>query len=145
MMKRMVSALALGIMLVVGGSNVYAAEEIVNLEKFVEVDEQSCAGKERVSWGKGELYVNTSESTPYGYAVTKTHSGFAYELTAQVALIDNDGYSDASVVTTAYNSSYTSSALLKSRTKKCEFIGYHSIKDTNVSNKQTCSTYYKVN
>lgn len=83
----------------------------------------------RASYGEGILHCQDPLfSKPSGYAETKTYSGVAYCLTAQVQLIDADSITYLSDNATVNNASTVSSATLLSPTKMCSFHGNHSIK-----------------
>lgn len=140
-------------MVVLAGTNCYAAEieksEVtakdvtINREsEYPIVDTVAINdGKMRASWGQGILHCqNPLLSKPSGYAETKTYSGTAYYMTAQVQLIDGDSITYLSDTAKLYNVSTVSSATLLSPTNVCSFHGIHTIKDTSSSSVQSANT-----
>lgn len=106
------------------------------------VDRQTTTYKgARLSWGEGILHAdNPLTGKPRAYAETKTFSGTANSMYAQVGLVDGDGISYTSSKQTAEKVSSVTSATLLSPTEKCDFIGYHGIQDTETSGWQVATT-----
>lgn len=140
-------------MIVLAGTNCYAAEieksevtaKDITISREAEypiVDRVGINdGKMRASYGEGILHCQDPLfSKPSGYAETKTYSGVAYCLTAQVQLIDADSITYLSDNATVNNASTVSSATLLSPTKMCSFHGNHSIKNTTNSSVQYANT-----
>lgn len=114
-----------------------AADEI-----YPAVDTKSITdGYSRASWGEGVLHcTDPLFDTPSGYAETKTYSGSAYYMYAQLQLIDADSISYLSGKQEAYYTNSVVSATLKSKTEACSFHGSHGIQDTSTSSTQTAHT-----
>lgn len=95
----------------------------------------------KLSWGEGILHTsNPLFGKPSAYAETKTYSGTAYCMYAQLGLVDDESISYLTDKQQANNVSTISSATLQSNTKKCVFVGYHGLQDTVNTGWQTVET-----
>lgn len=153
-MKKLLCLALIGMLFLSGGQKCLASEidgeygnnSIVDKEEFVIVDRVSMTdGKARVNWGEGILYgKDPIFSAPSCYAETRTFSGTAYSIKAELQLIDDDdiSYFTDEVVGSNVSSVYT--ATLLSPTERCGFYGIHQIKDISSSSWQkyyTSKTY----
>lgn len=133
--KKIVSLVAVSMMMVMGTTNVFAAEDTKFIEgEFVLADSAVIYGNARavdMTLGEAELYVAVyNNANPKANAVTRTYNGKKYDLSARVGCIDMLDNSSSSGTATAKNATSVRSGLLTSPTIGCTFVGEHKIVDS---------------